>query len=515
MSRPSTSEVYSTQSNRAFIQYNGARPNNPVEFYGVGAPYMILQSVTIPINGAVTNQWVPSRNTIGKYEIAKRTIAPPPIASATMHVLEQIGTLNKFLTQDCTLTAYLNFGACADLSNFLYGWSGKVKIFAEGIVGSINAGNQGEWNAENLIVDQVPLSLKRIYEIGEMGFGRVADSDIVTEIVDVVYGAVARCGTCGAQNDGTEWIYALEKRLSSSSGDQADILYSTDGGGTWTSQIINGIGTSVDPTAIDVVGDKLVVVVASENAYYYATINQTTGAPSSFTKVTTGFVSTKTPNDIYVANPNEIYFAANGGYLYKSTDITQGVSPVSAAGATTNNLNRIAGDGNNTIVAVGASGTVVISLNNGRSWAVAASAPSANSLTAIEVLSADLFWVGDASGGLYYTLTQAGSWSTKLLSNSPAQINDIAFVNDEVGWIAAQTSTPTGLLYSTWNGGRDFTTNAAAPRMFGVPTADFQKANRVAIPFAANVTTASNNVAVGGLGASADGVLIIGSANFK
>lgn len=511
--KPSRAEVLTTQDSRAFIQYGSARPANPTNFYGVSAPYAIVTAVTIPINGAVSNAYVPSRTTLGKYEIARRLIAPPAIAAATLNVLEKRGTLNKFLTQDCVLTAYLAFGACADLSDFTSGWTDKVKIFASGIVGSINAGNQGDWAAENLIIGQVPLSLERVYEISGMGFGKVAESDVVTEIVDVVYGSVARCSTCGAANDGTQWIYAVEKRIASSAGDAADVVYSVDGGSTWTVVVVNGLATSVDPSFIDIVGDKLVVGVNAEDAYYYASINQTTGAVGSFTKVTAGFVSTFGPTDVFVANHNEIYFSGDAGYIYKSTDITVGVSVLSAAGTTTNDLARIAGDGNNTLVIVGATGTVLVSSNNGRSWSVA-TAPSVNSLTAVEVLDSQRFWVGDAVGGLYYSLNQASTWVTKTLSDSPAQINDIVALNDEILWVIGQTTTPTGLIWTSWNGGNLFTSNAASPRMFGVPTSGFQKANRIALPFAATTELAANSAVIGGLGSGTDGILLQGSANF-
>lgn len=514
--RPSSAEVLTTQSSRGFIQYNGARPNNPTNFYGVSGPYFIFQGTTIPINGAVSNQWVPSRTNVGQYEIAKRTIAPPPIAQATMSVLEQQKTLNKFLTQNCVLTGYLNFGGCAALDDFLYGWTDKIKVFAEGIVGSINGGNQQEWNNENLIQGQVPLSCKRIYEVGSLGFGKVAESDIVTEIVDIVYGTVQRCGNCGEQNDGTQWMYAIEKRLSSSAGDAADVVYSTDGGQTWTTVVIGAIGNTVDPSFIDIVGDKLIVGVNAEDAYYYASINQTTGALGSFTKVTTGFVSTFGPTDSYVANVNQVFFSADGGYVYKSTDITSGVTPVTAAGATSSDLARISGDGNNTVIAVGAAGVVIVSSDNGRSWGVGA-APSGSNLSAVECLDSQRFWVGDVAGGLFYSLDRASSWTAKALGDSPAQINDIKFLNDEVGWVAGQTATPTGLLWATFNGGNLWTAanDAGAPRMFGIPATAFQKANRIALPYSATVELAANSILVGGLGATTDGIILQGAASFK
>ena len=53
----------------------------------------------------------------------------------------------------------------------------------------------------------------------------------------------------------------------------AEVQYRVDGTANWIDLAITGIGATADPTAIDIVGDKLVVVVTSENAYYYATIN--------------------------------------------------------------------------------------------------------------------------------------------------------------------------------------------------------------------------------------------------
>jgi hypothetical protein len=102
-------------------------------------------------------------------------------------------------------------------------------------------------------------------------------------------------------------------------------------------------------------------VAPTSPAYYYTDINQLTGVPTSanWVKMTTGFINaaTRGANDIFVVSPNEIYFPADGGYIYKSTDITQGVAVNNAAANGTNNLTRMHGYGS-TYVAVGASATV-------------------------------------------------------------------------------------------------------------------------------------------------------------
>ena len=94
-----------------------------------------------------------------------------------------------------------------------------------------------------------------------------------------MYGTQIQCGDCGPPNDGTRWAYAITKSSGAGSpGLPAEVQYRVDGTANWIDLAITGIGATADPTAIDIVGDKL-VVVASENAYYYATINAITGVP--------------------------------------------------------------------------------------------------------------------------------------------------------------------------------------------------------------------------------------------
>lgn len=511
--RAPKSEVRTTQSSRVFVQFGGALPTVPALFYAQSMNYAVLQGVTIPINGAVTAHWSGDPNVVGEYRQIARTVAPPPLGAFTLHLNEKRGTLNRILKSRCNLSIYLPSGDCSDLSDFLYGWSDKVEIYADAIPGSVNGGNRGEFGAENLIENQLPGTAREIYEIGKLGFGTVGDSVIATEVVDACYGSVQRCPNCGQANDGTLWQYLIQKRIGAGSvtpGNESTVVYSTDGGGTWTALAITGISSSVDATAIATVGSYLVVVVADENAYYYASINQATGVPGAFTKVTTGFVAAKNPNDIFTLSPSEIYFAGNGGYVYKSTDITAGVSPVSAGNGTTSNLQRISGDGGETLVAVGVAGVVLVSVNRGQSWAVTNAAPSANTLQAVQPMDASFWWVGDNAGGVFYTADSGNSWVTKTLSNSPTNITDIVAASPEVIWFAGATVTPTGLLWNSWDGGRDITTSAAAPRMLNIPSTGLQRINRIAVPQVSNSEVSANNVLAVGLGLTTDGIALLG-----
>ena len=511
--RPTGNEVNVLQDARLFVQPGGARPDSPALYYGQNTNYGIIQGVTIPINGAVTPVWTGDPRITNKYRLIRRTVAPPPLPAATFHFLEKRGTLNRLLAQDCGGTFYNLVANCADPSSILYGWEGgKLEVYAEAIFGSINGGNRSDWQNNTPIINQVPTTLREIYEVGTVALGEILASDIAVTIPDVVFGTMVRCAGCGKANDGTNWQYALMNHTGSN---EAAVLYRiTDRNGAEVSTgvlDITGIGATADPTAIDVMGQYLIVLVTSENAYYYATINQDTGVPGTFTKVTSGFVSTKTPTDILVYSEHEAYISANGGYIYKLTNVGQAVTVLSAAGATSANLGRIAGQGD-VIVAAGATGIGIISVTRGRSWALLPTVPASVTITALDVRDASRLWVGASNGAVYYTLDGGNNWTSVTLAGTPSAINDIVFVNDEVGWFAGAANSLAALWW-TPDGGASISTVNASPRIEGVPSTA-QSISRIAVPTASNTEVAANTLLIGGLGVTTDGFLAYGTSNF-
>lgn len=511
--RPTGNEVNVLQDSRLYVQPGGARPNSPARYYGQNTNYGIIQNLVAPINGEVTPVYTGDPRVLGKYRLVRRTIGTPPLPSATFNFLEKRGTLNRLLAQDCGGTFYNLVGNCADPSSILYGWEGgKLEVYADAIFTSMNGGNRSDWANDTPIINSVPATLREFYEIGSVGFGEILAADIAVEVVDVVFGNIQRCAGCGQPNDGTNWQYGIQLHTGSN---EASVLYRiTNADGSTLSEgvlDIDGIGGTADPVAIDVAGQYLIVLVTSENAYYYAAIDQATGIPGAFTKVTTGFVASKTPTDLLVYNEHEIYISANGGYVYKLSNVGQAVTVLTAAGATSSNLARINGRGD-VIVAAGASGVGIASLNRGQSWFVLPSVPEASNVLALEVMDGQRFFFGNAAGGLWYTLDTGNNWSEIALSDAPTAINDIVAVNNEQIWVAGTDGT-NGLLWWSPDGGADWTAANAGPRIEGV-SATAQEINRIAVPSASNTEIAANTLLIGGLGATTDGYMAFGTANF-
>lgn len=496
---------------RAFIQFGGPKPANVPKYGGQDAQYMTITGAGSAESGGFDPVWAPDPLRPGKYKLIGRTTSPADLPEVTVAMHEMRGSIPKqLMSMPCAINMYENVGACRSLQDFETGWSDYVLIYSMGMVTDKDWGDRMSWDGDEAIEDSLTLSLDSAYPVGPLVFGQIASGEISKEVVDVVFGSDASCGDCGPANDGMSYIYAVTKSSGTGSpGLPAELIYTTDGGGTIVQTAITGFGATEDPVAIDIVGNYLVIVGAA--AYYYAEINWNTGAPGTFTKVTTGFVSNKDPLDIYVANPREVWFCGEGGYIYKSTNIANGVSVVNAGAVTTENLNRITGSGD-ILVCAGDNDVIVKSINRGATWALTTTAPGAatDDFQAVAVIDKYTYWVGSNVGEIYYTLNGGDSWTEYAFAGSGAgTVNDIVFYGSEVGFFAHATATPVGSIYATWNGGANWT--KSSPRINSLPT--LNRINRIAIP-QVHISLAANTIAAGGLADDgSDGIFVIGTAS--
>lgn len=518
MPKITTDEIITHQHSRIFRQPGGAGADHPLKYAGVSDQYLSITGVNRAINGGFKRLNVPDPYRRKGYKQVGTTVDAPDYSTMTLEVLEKHGGI-PFSISDltCPNTFYVSVGTCKDPSNFVAGWTDHVKVLSNAqATDAVDMGDLTGWDSDEQVTASIEYAVGAIYAVGKLNFGEKAGPEIGREVVDVVYGGGVECGNCGPEDNGAKKIYALAKSSGGGSpGLPAEIVYSLDGGSTWAEATITGIGATADPIAIDIAGDKLIVLVSSEGAYYYATISSTTGAPGAFTKVTSGFVGAGAPNDIYVLDSSNIFICGEGGYLYKLADVGAAVTVISAATVTSNDLVRITGDKNDTIVAVGVAGTIVKSSNRGATFATTTTAPAVGTLIlqAVAVVNSQRFWVGSSQGYLYYTVNGGETWVESSFSgNQSGQIYDILAVTDEVLYLSHSTTTPTARIFATWNGGVNWTNTA--PRIENMPT--YNRANRLAAPQLGEqgLTIAVNNLAVAGLsGGGTDGILLLGIGN--
>jgi len=494
------SELIKQLGTRSF--YQPAGPGGQRYFFGINTEYNFIDGAALPTNGSIDPIYVPDPRRPDKYRLVSRTLSAPDLPTVSLVFLESWGGIPRVLTAPlCSFNLYEVHGRCADLSDFYRGWESYMLIYSSmKFEGTVDLGTRMAMDSDDPLKDSVDAKGIAIYPVGVVSFGDEATTDVVVEVIDAVYGTVNTCGNCGVLNDGTLLQYAITRANVGSPSAAGQLVYSIDGGATWATSSITGIGLTAEPAYIDISGSVLFVGTNATTLFWTA-INQDTGAPSTWNSVTLPVAMT----DVYVQSSSAIYFCASSGRIYRTADIA--IAPTLIDSGGTDNFNRITGAAE-TIMAVGANGRIYRSINNGSTWATV-TAPAATTLTAVAVLSSRDFRVGGSNGNVYHTVNNGAVWAIDGLPRTGGTVQDIIYATREVVWIAYALSSVAYLITSL-DGGGTWADNASTVRIGSWPV--FARANRLAYPTAADIGIAANYLLVAGLASSlTDGVLLSGA----
>lgn len=510
-----TSKINYTQKNvRLFMQLDGPAPNNPLWFYGTQWQYARFEDSEENF-GDTNPVYVRSANTIEGFDLTAITKDAPDLATGSLVVMEKIGYVGRNLgLRQCPIGIYLTKGDCKSPSDPLSGWD---VLGIRTVVGIESRSRNGmSDDSDDALTSEYSLKLSDTYDVGKLFWGNAAAAQIDREVLDLVWGGGVQCGNCGPADDGSTRLYAVTRPSGAGSpGLPAEVIYTRFDKNTRAATVfeyaITGLTANEVPTFIDIMGQYVIVGSNDSNSIFYSTINDLTGELSAFTEAQTGFVTGGEPNDIYVIGPNDAIIVGDGGYIYRLTDPLSGVSVLDAGGATTNDLARVRGLGR-TIVAVGASATVVVSSNTGATWARTSANPGAAALTAVEVLGDLSFYVGGASR--YYTRNGGVSWTEQSISGATS-ILDILFVTAEIGYTAYLTSSGCAIQATCFGGVNWANSENANSRIASLGSiATGGQVSRLAAP-QTTVDIATAYLAAGGRvgAATTDGRLLIAASN--
>lgn len=360
-------------------------------------------------------------------------------------------------------------------------------------------------------------TMTQAYRVFAATFSEKAADEVFGEVLDIIYADERSCGGCTALSDGLNKIYAITKAQSGSPGLSSQLVWTIDGGVSWTRTDIAALG-GVAGNAITAVGNYLVIV--SEAAGYHVYIPKGSISSDNFTTVTSGYNAVgATPRCIYAGGGDRVIIGGALGYIYLSEDITTSVDIVEDGSASANNVNKIAGEGLSTIVAVGDSNTIWVSTNGGRGYALLQTDAGLNgpeagaNLTAVAVLDRYNWYVGTNTGKLWRTGDQGATWTQRTLPNQNqiTVINDIKFspLRKSHGVLSCETSTGAAVVAKvmrTISGGRQW--YDSSPAVSGIPTG-----GTAHVRFNAVALADVYGIAIGGLAnGSADGVIMIAEA---
>lgn len=488
---------------RVFLQKFGASPTNAVVYHScmrfgtleqafgdvtkIECPHPSIPDTFIEVGRIKSASERPTTQVIGHY----------PANEAS--VLKELADLG------CDFDAYMIIGSCDDVSNFnketdktLVFENVSFTNYATDDLGTLASEGRAEVN------ETADLSMRAWYEYVALSFAQRAGDIVTNEIVDIIVADSPSCGDCSGNSDGCQNIYAVTLSAGGSPSTPADVVYSVDKGATWYAVDIDTLTAGNDPTGIAAIGEYLVVVSNDSNSLHYALLSDFDTVPVvTWTEVTTGFVSGGEPNDIWSVG-NTAFVVGDGGYVYKCTDPTSGVTVIDAGVAVQDDLQAVHAISDTYMVAVGNAGAIVKSENGATVSAVTPRPVGAGvNLTAIWVKENDSaqWWLGDNAGVLRYTINEGLTWTTSGFSGSGSGvIRDIAFSTKQIGYISHSTTTPVGRLFRTKNGGQSWILQPTSlvpdnDRLTAIATCQYDV----------------NFIAAGGLGANGtDGIIVVG-----
>jgi photosystem II stability/assembly factor-like uncharacterized protein len=362
--------------------------------------------------------------------------------------------LLRMAENGCGVDVQIHFGKCTDPTKF--NTFTKAVVLENAYISSWSTGDLGALGSdERAAVDEsADISAKTVYEILPLSFLEVAGSIVTNEVVDVVICDAVACGECDEVSSGCQHIYAISLAEGGSPGTPPDIIFTVDGS-NWYADDIDSLSSAQNPDAIGCVGDYVVVVSEAAGNLNYALKSEVDDVDfnETWTGITTGVV--QAPRDCFRAvGGRYLYIVGAGGYVYRTDDLTAGVTVLDAGVATAQQLNAVMMISDEFGVAVGNTGTVIYT-EDGEAWGQAATSPApAVNLNAVWCIDELTWFVGSAAGVLYYTTDKGANWTAKGFPGSGAGvIHDIAFASEAIGYLAHATATPVGRILRTYDGG--------------------------------------------------------------
>lgn len=492
--------IFSRGQSRVFLQASGAGPGHAVEYLGLARVGGFSESL-----GDVTPVRVPSRISYDRFDVIGETRGDAGLP--TTSIVARFGLVNPIMRMTCPGHLQCHFGKCQDPQDFNGGWD-KIIAFEHFYLTSRSSDDLGALDSgENETISLTgEITARQLWEVDPLTLAARAGEEALLEVVDVVVSDYISCGECGYESDGVQRIFALVKGSGSGSpGLPAELLVSEDQGATWSQYDITTLTGTEQPSALAVVGVNVVVVSNGSGSLHFAPLSDL----SSWTEVTTGFVSAGKPNAIFSLSSTQTWIAADGGYIYFTTDPTQGVEVQADGSLSAENLNAIHAVDSRNLVAMGDNGAVLMTANGGNTWSLSDTSPTLNDITCCWMRTDYCWFAGDNAGHLWYTRNGGVSWAELRFAGvaGTGSIGDIVFADHPdcpFGFLAHNTGT-SGVIYRTLDGGQSW---YALPEKAGVIPAN----DRI-VSLSCGVGPSSPNFVVGG-GLADDatsGIVIVGS----
>lgn len=431
-----TQEVLRTPFTRLFITEDGASPANTPVYQGLARAGGIDWG-----QGTLEPVRIPSATQYDKFDIIDMIQGPEDLPSITIEARMQslYSEIMRMVKRRCVMDIHIHAGTCQDPSDFDGGWdtalileTARASNYSTDDIGALGP----DQNA--FITETMPVSAERIYGIKKLRASELAAAALTDVVNRVIVCDSKTCGECGISSDGCQVVFAVTGPVTGSPGLPSELLYTQDGGATWSSTNITSLG--VAEAAIDgfCIGQNFVVISVdgTTGRFSYAPIADILLGQETWTLATTGFVAGAEPIQIFSLDSTHTWVVGEGGYIYFTDDPTGGVEVQTDGSVTAQNLNSVHAYDRDNIVAVGASNAVLSSDNGGTSWTLIVGPVPGVALLSVFMLNTLTWLVGTAGGELWYTDDGGATWVEKAFNGSGSgNVRAIDFATRNVGYI--------------------------------------------------------------------------------
>jgi photosystem II stability/assembly factor-like uncharacterized protein len=273
----------------------------------------------------------------------------------------------------------------------------------------------------------------------------------------------------------------------------ANLLVTTNGGGTWAASAADPFAADEDIIGMAVfevdANTHRVLVVRDDDAAAGLKVAYSDNSGTSWSTVTAGGPNaTKALGQaaLFALDFHHIWLVAKGGYIFFSADGGASWVTQDAGVTTTADLYAVHFIDSKNGIATGATDKILTTADGGTSWALVTATGGGDTVASCHMIDPDVLWVGTIESGgsdnsLYYSEDGGTTWSTRTFSGSDTgKILAIEFIDDQIGFLAHQTTAPVGTIFRTCDGG--FTWESiSTPTNAGITSLDAMNNNRVSV----------------------------------
>lgn len=347
----------------------------------------------------------------------------------------------------CRVDLYALSGRCGNPQDFTEGGE-KWVYFPDGRPSNHGYENFSSYGLDenNPTNEKVDMTSEEYYEFLYMRQEQIGAAYTPRRVYTV---DVYRGNDCEDCPDPCDRVLCTMAGVGATPGTVPTLLYSGNGGETFSSQNISTMFSNEAIADGHVIGSDIVYISHESNSIHWTNIELLYNGTNTWTEVVTGFVAGKLVNAMDSADARHTWIVGDGGYVYFVQNHRVKAEVQDAGVATLQNLLSVHALNTQYVMAVGNSNAVIYTKNGGVSWSSVTGPSVGVSLAACWMWDETTWFVGEGVGGtgkLWLTTNSGQTWSQVGLPSSYARIYKIEFVSEAEGYLIAASGSQAYVL---------------------------------------------------------------------